>query len=128
MPRLAFVTSLPPLPARPRPDTPIEQHLLAIGELCREFGVERLEVHGSASGEGFDPGRSDIDFIVKFAAESSPRSLGTRYVELCEALEALLQRPVDMMTDHPIENPYLSRSISQSRRTVYECSPAQAPA
>ena len=105
---------------------PIESHLPAIRALCREFGVERLEVFGSAASERFDARHSDVDLIVKFAARPSQCSLAERYVALCEALEALLHRPVDMMTDHPIENPYLNRSIVQTRRTIYESSAAQA--
>lgn len=105
---------------------PIELHLPAIRALCSQHGVERLEVFGSAVSARFDARRSDIDLIVKFSAAPSRQSLATRYVALCDALEALLGRPVDVMTDHPIENPYLRRSIGQTRRTIYERSPAQA--
>lgn len=104
---------------------PIESHLPAISALCREFGVERLEIFGSSVSERFDARRSDVDLIVKFADSPGNGSLAERYVALCEALEALLQRPVDMMTDHPIENPYLNQAIVQTRRTIYESSPAQ---
>ena len=37
----------------------------AITALCREYGVARLEVFGSAArGSDFDPARSDADFLV----------------------------------------------------------------
>jgi predicted nucleotidyltransferase len=42
----------------------IEEHLEEIRALCREFGVSRLELFGSAATDAFDPDRSDIDFIV----------------------------------------------------------------
>ena len=44
----------------------VEQHLEAIRALCREYGVARLEVFGSAATEEFDPDRSDVDFIVEY--------------------------------------------------------------
>jgi hypothetical protein len=49
----------------------IEEHLAEIGLLCREFGVMRLELFGSAATEAFDPARSDIDFIVEYAPDTS---------------------------------------------------------
>ena len=37
----------------------------AIAELCRRFGVQRLDVFGSALREDFRAGESDIDFLVE---------------------------------------------------------------
>ena len=54
----------------------IEQHLDAIRALCREYGVARLEVFGSAATGAFDPDRSAVDFIVEYPADYGPR---TRY-------------------------------------------------
>ena len=86
---------------------PLVAHRDAIAGICRVFGVERLEVFGSAADGRFDPQRSDFDFIVQFAPASLPSqgSLGRRFVGLAEALEAVLARPVDLMTDKPIANP-----------------------
>jgi predicted nucleotidyltransferase len=51
----------------------IDQKRTALAALCRRHGAARLEVFGSAArGAGFDPGRSDIDFLV------TPRSYVTR--------------------------------------------------
>ena len=61
---------------------------------------------------------SDYDFIVRFAARTE-RSLARRYVEFAEGLEGLLGRPVDLMIDHPIENPYLRRAVEASRQLVF---------
>ena len=43
-----------------------------------------------------------------------------------EALEQLLERPVDLMTDHRIENPFLRAAVNASRKTVYAEPPAEA--
>lgn len=99
----------------------------AIARLCREHGVEALDVFGSAADGRFDPLRSDYDFIARFAPRSD-LSLARRYVAFSEALEALLGRPVDLMTDHPIENPYLRRSVESTRQAIYVEPVAQAPA
>ncbi len=101
---------------------PLEAHLNArrngVTALCRAHGVSRLEVFGSAADGRFVPGRSDYDFIARFDARGEP-SLGRRFVAFAEALEGLLGRPVDLMTDHPIENPYLRRAIDASRQLVF---------
>lgn len=44
----------------------IEQHRDAIVQLCKRYHVKRLDVIGSAAGNDFDPGRSDLDFVVTF--------------------------------------------------------------
>jgi uncharacterized protein len=33
---------------------------------CRRHDVERLDLFGSAAGEGFDVEGSDLDFVVSF--------------------------------------------------------------
>jgi uncharacterized protein len=48
----------------------IEDHLEEIVALCREYGVARLEVFGSAATGAFDPGRSDVDFLVEYAPDT----------------------------------------------------------
>jgi predicted nucleotidyltransferase len=51
----------------------IETHRTQIAELCRRYGVKRLELFGSAArGEDFEPGRSDIDFLADFIDEKPP--------------------------------------------------------
>jgi hypothetical protein len=99
----------------------------AIAALCRAHGVAALDVFGSAADGRFDPTHSDYDFIVRFAPRQG-ESLARRYVALAEALEALLGRPVDLLTEHPIENPYLRRAVDASRRAIYVEPAAQASA
>ena len=44
----------------------IEQNMESIRDLCRRYGVMRLEVFGSATDDTFDSARSDIDFLFEF--------------------------------------------------------------
>jgi predicted nucleotidyltransferase len=109
---------------------PLVAHRDAIAALCRRYGVERLEVFGSAADGRFEAARSDIDFIVRLSKELAPGqgSLGRRFVALAEALEALLGRKVDLMPDKPIANPFLRRSVEASRTVFYDRALEQAPA
>ena len=90
-----------------------------IAALCRRYGVSRLEVFGSASVGVFEPASSDYDFIARFAPQPGV-SMGQRFVGFSEALEALFERKVDLMTDRPIANPYLRAAVDASRKTVYD--------
>jgi predicted nucleotidyltransferase len=70
-------------------------------ELCRRFGVARLDVFGSAARSAdFDTATSDVDFLVEFAAEEDDLS---RFFDFKQALEALLARRVDLVDRKAIE-------------------------
>ena len=93
-------------------------HLDEIPELCRRYGVARLEVFGSAATDAFDPERSDIDFLIEF--DEDPTDLFKRYFGLKEALEALFGRSVDLVTVGSLENPYFVARVNETRQLVYE--------
>lgn len=97
-----------------------------IAELCHSFGVRKLEVFGSAVTGEFDMQSSDIDFIADFA-DRSP-GYARRYVSFAEALENLFSRPVDLMTNQPIENPYFRASVDSTQTTIDESSDGEAAA
>lgn len=102
----------------------LDSHVAEIPELCRRYGVARLEIFGSAAGDTFDPRHSDLDFLVEFDADSS--RLFDRYFGLKESLEALYGRPVDLVTTGSLRNPYFIEAISKSRRVVYAAEDPQA--
>lgn len=99
-------------------------HLDEIPELCRRYGVARLELFGSAATDAFDPQRSDLDFLVEFDADSS--RLFDRYFGLKESLEALYGRPVDLVTLGSLRNPYFIAAINETRQLVYAHEDAEA--
>lgn len=104
----------------------IATHSAAIADLCRRYGVARLEVFGSATGDGFDPHRSDVDFLVRFIDLTAPR-IARRHFEPAEGLEQMLSRPVDLLVDQPLTNPYFAASVSQTRESIFEQSSEEAP-
>jgi hypothetical protein len=93
----------------------------ALAELCRRFGVERLEVFGSAArSTDFDRDRSDADFLVTFTP--SARNDLAAFADLKEALERLLGRPVDLVEREAVEasrNFIRRRAILNEAETVY---------
>ncbi|WP_212754660.1 nucleotidyltransferase family protein [Nakamurella aerolata] len=89
----------------------------AIAQLCREFGVRRLAVFGSAVTERFNPERSDVDFLVEFA-DSAPQTL-SHYFRFKGALEALVDRSVDLVEAGALRNPFIIESIEASKEDLY---------
>jgi predicted nucleotidyltransferase len=95
----------------------IDDNLEEIGRLCRLHGVRKLEVFGSILRSDFDPQRSDVDVVVEF--EPRVASSFTNFLDLKEALERLLGRPVDLVELHAVRNRRLRRYIEQSKSPVY---------
>jgi predicted nucleotidyltransferase len=91
----------------------------AISELCRRYGVARLEIFGSAArGTDFDPETSDADFLVEFDKVSGISPLNQHF-GFADELEKLLGRSVDLVQPSAIENPYLRAAIDRSRELIY---------
>ena len=87
-----------------------------IEALCRRLGVRRLDLFGSATGDEFDESRSDVDVLVDLSGQDDPFHV---YFALKEGLEALLGRPVDVVADEAIENPYVRRRVDEQREPLY---------
>lgn len=96
----------------------IEQNRSQLQQLCRQFGVKRLELFGSAAGNDFDETTSDLDFLVEFLP-TDPAGHAHGYLNLLVALEDLFGRPIDLLEVKAIRNPYLMESINQTRIELY---------
>lgn len=93
------------------------EHRDAINELCRQHHVRRLDVFGSATTDGFDPQRSDVDFFVEFepAGHEDPWT----YFRLQRALTELLGRKVDLVEPAGVRNADYQRGIDATRQPFY---------
>ena len=88
--------------------------------LCARFGVERLEVFGSAAtDEGFDPRRSDLDFIVEFRPDQDLGPWLQNYFAFREELSNLFGYSVDLVMSSAMKNPYFIREANRTRRLLY---------
>ena len=89
-----------------------------IDQLCRRYGVRRLELFGSAATDDYRTGASDLDFLVEFEPrlrESYPDT----YFGLLEALEEFCDRPVDLVVSKAVKNPYFLRSVEETKVLLY---------
>jgi predicted nucleotidyltransferase len=96
----------------------IEQKREQLANLCRQYHVQRLALFGSALRDDFDSQYSDLDFLVEF----KPLPAGTyadTYFGLMEALGQLFERPIDLVVESAIRNPYFCESIEHNKALLY---------
>ena len=104
----------------------IEARRPEIEALCRRFAVNRLELFGSAAAASSWRPDSDLDLLVEFR---DPDSAGyaDRYFGLLEALEQLFGRPIDLVVDAAIKNPYFRQSVARSKALLYAALVEEVP-
>lgn len=108
-------------------DHSLTRQLPHIAALCERYGVESLELFGSATGPEFNPESSDLDFDFLVELDAQTRgSRARRWIELAEALEKLLGRHVDLVNPRYIRNPYFLQAVNNSRTVIYDRQNAQA--
>lgn len=96
----------------------IEEKRREFEQVCRRHRVQRIELFGSATGPEFDPEHSDLDFLVTFQ-ELGPDQYADAYFGLLEDLQAMLQRPVDLVVASSIQNPYFRQAVDATRTLIY---------
>ena len=97
----------------------IEDHHSDIISLCTKYQVRYLALFGSAIADAcFDAETSDLDFLVEFQPlEKGPYA--DTYFGLLKSLEALFQRPVDLLMVRAIKNPCFIQATNQTRELLY---------
>lgn len=86
--------------------------------ICRRHRVRRIDLFGSATSEEFDPASSDLDFLVAFD-DLPTEDYADTYFGLLEDLQSLFQRPVDLVVDSAIKNPYFRQAVDKTRAVLY---------
>jgi uncharacterized protein len=90
-----------------------------IEQLCKRFGVVRLELFGSAATGDYEENKSDFDFLVDFKLSGGIKALDACF-GLKEELEELLGRPVDLVMPSALRNPFIRAQVDHQRHPVYE--------
>jgi predicted nucleotidyltransferase len=88
-----------------------------IKALCISYNVKSLFAFGSVCTDKFNE-ESDVDLLIAF----NPMEYGEyadTYFELEEKFENLFHRPVDLVTDKSLSNPYFIESINRTKTLIY---------
>ena len=99
----------------------VQEKIPQLVELCKKYRVDRMYLFGSAArGTDFDPETSDFDFLVSFSEELAPEDRGENFFELMWALDELMGRQVDLLTEKQLTKPRLIESINRDKQLIYE--------
>ena len=95
----------------------INDNLDKIRALCTKHEVKNLFVFGSASTEEFNSA-SDIDLLVSFKPIPL-KGYADNYFTMIREFEEIFKRPVDLITEKYIKNPYFSESVNKTKVLLY---------
>ncbi len=79
--------------------------------------VKELYAFGSVLTEKFNS-NSDIDLVVDFEP-IDVLLYADNYYDFKFSLQEILKRPVDLLEEKAIKNPYFKQNINQQRRLIY---------
>ena len=88
-----------------------------IKALCMAHNVKTLFAFGSVCTDRFNE-KSDVDLLISF----EPMDYGDyadNYFNLVDKFENLFRRPVDLVTDKSLSNPFFIESINQTKTLLY---------
>ena len=89
-----------------------------INTLCLQNKVKSLYVFGSVLTEQFSE-KSDIDLVVDIDS-NDPFDYADSYFNLKFALQDLLKRPIDLLENKAIKNPYFRQNLDVSKSLLYD--------
>lgn len=96
---------------------PVEQNISLIQHLCENHRVDKLYLFGSMLGSSFND-NSDIDFLVRFK-NIDLLKYADNYFDLKFSLENLLKRPVDLLEEQSLKNPFFLDAVNESKKLIY---------
>ena len=95
----------------------IDQNINSISKLCESHKVNHLYAFGSVLTNKFSE-KSDIDLIVDFK-EVELLKYADNYFDFKFSLEDLLKRPIDLLEEKAIKNPYFKQSVDNQKKLIY---------
>ena len=95
----------------------LKDHIEQIKRLCNTCHVKSLFAFGSVVTNQLKT-ESDIDLIVDIDNED-PLDYTDNYFALKFQLEHILKRPVDLLEDKAIKNPFLKKQIDNTKVLIY---------
>jgi predicted nucleotidyltransferase len=95
----------------------LNQHIEQIRDACSMNQVKRLFAFGSVTRDDLN-NQSDIDLVVEFN-DTDPISYTDHYFNLKEKLQQLLKRPIDLLEEKAIRNPFLRIEIDKTKVLLY---------
>ncbi len=96
----------------------VQRCMPQVAELLKRHRIERAYLFGSVLTDSFNE-NSDVDFLVDIQPDLDPVEAGGHLWDLTYALEDLLQRHVDLITQRSLRNPVLIEELNATKFPVY---------
>jgi predicted nucleotidyltransferase len=88
-----------------------------LSTLCGQYNVKSLYAFGSVLTEQFN-NNSDVDLIVAFN-DIPVEEYADNYFDFKFSLQDIFNRPVDLLEEQAIKNPYFRKKIDTSKQIIY---------
>lgn len=88
-----------------------------INQLCSQYKVRHLYAFGSVLTDNYHE-QSDIDFIVDFEPIEIAQ-YADNYYDLKFSLEDIFHKPIDLLEEKAIKNPYFKQAVEKQRLLIY---------
>lgn len=92
-------------------------HRKELEELCERHQVKTLYAFGSVLGSNFHEA-SDLDLLVDFK-EIDLKDYADNYYDFKYSLQELFQRPIDLIEEKAVKNPYFREVVDETKTLVY---------
>jgi predicted nucleotidyltransferase len=96
----------------------IKAYMPQVLVLFAKHKIKNAYVFGSVLTAGFNE-QSDVDFLVNLQDGLDPVDAGGHLWDLQDELGDLLHRPVDLLTERSLKNPYFIQEINQTKVLIY---------
>jgi len=97
----------------------VQSVLPEIIRVLKSHKVKRAYAFGSACTDKFDK-NSDVDFLISFENDEPFEGYAENFWSLEDELTALLNRPVDILTETQLQNPYFIKVLNRTKTPLYE--------
>lgn len=95
----------------------LESYSASLRNICQQNKVKSLYVFGSVLTDKFND-NSDIDLVVDIDS-NDPFDYADNYFNLKFALQELFKRPIDLLENKTISNPFIRKNIDSSKYLIY---------
>ena len=95
----------------------LDEHIVDIRDLCSNYNVKQLYAFGSVLTNEFN-NESDVDLVVDFDPIDTAL-YADNYYDFKFSLQNILNRPIDLLEEKAIKNPYFRQTLNQQRQLIY---------
>ena|SRR5690554_5321888 len=96
----------------------LQSHIEPLKAICLKHNVSRLYAFGSAVSGTFHE-NSDIDLAVLFKDTLTPLEHGDAFFKLKDDLEALFNKPIDLIAYRALKNPVFKSELNKTKVSLY---------